>query len=94
MLFPHIFGHNDCFHRPQGLARRLHCSGYRIAVELLNITLMFVRATKVSSLSRGLDGRIVMDIRDPARAQDQPDTAETKGVNQISLNRILVPINA
>ena len=56
--------------------------------------LMFVCATKVSSLSRGLDGRIVMDIRDPARAQDQPDTGETKGVNQISLNIILVPINA
>ena len=48
----------------------------------------------MSSLSRGLDGRIVMDIRDPARAQDQPDTAETKGVNQISLIMILVPINA
>ena len=42
MLFPYIFGHNDCFHTMQGLARRLHCSGYTIAVELLNITLMFV----------------------------------------------------
>ena len=48
----------------------------------------------MSSLSRGLDGRIVMDIRDPARAQDQPDTAETKGVNQFSLNIILVPTDA
>ena len=48
----------------------------------------------MSSLSRGLDGRIVMDIRDPARAQDQPDTVETKGVNQFSLNIILVPTNA
>ena len=35
-----------------------------------------------------------MDIRDPARAQDQPDMGETKGVNQFSLNIILVPINA
>ena len=48
----------------------------------------------MSSLSRGLDGRIVMDIRDPARAQDQPDKGETKGVNQFSLNIILVPTNA
>ena len=84
MFVPYIFGHNDCFHTTQGLARRLHCSGYRITIELL----------KVSSLSRGLDGRIVMDIRDPARAQDQPDTAETKGVNQFSLNIILVPTDA
>ena len=48
----------------------------------------------MSSLSRGLDGRIVMDIRDPARAKDQADTGKTKGVNQFSLNIILLPTDA